>query len=81
MGDDADLSKGRYQGSSQLRAVDIRHVGESRAEPVVVRPRERVPSCQVQVIRDDDEVSRRQIFSHSTGCVGQQNAFGATGNS
>ena len=45
----------------QLGRVDLGHVGEPRAEPVVVRPAERVRADQVEVVGQADEVARAQV--------------------
>ena len=65
----AEPRRGVVRDRAQRRVVGVAHVGEPRPERVVVRPDERRGSLQVEVIRDEHEIARREIFAHAAACI------------
>ena len=59
----------RARERPQRRVVRRGHVGKARAEPIVVRPDERIVAEQVDVVGDQHQVAGRPVRIHSAAGV------------
>ena len=65
----AEPRRGLVRERAQRRVVGGAHVREARPERVVVRPDERRCPLQVEVIRDEHEVARREVLADAAARI------------
>ena len=62
---------------AQRRVVRLRHVGEARTEPVVIRTDQWIVAQQVDVVRHEHQVTRRPQRVHPPACIRDHERAGA----